>query len=150
MGAVGEDGVHRETDRRRPSGRSERPDRRRHRAARGDEVVDQHGTAARVRGQVGKRDLYAAVPGPPLAEDGIRSVHQVGDGGGPLDAFRYAEDERRLDVPADPPRQQRRGMHGLRGNAEEFGQRADAVEMRIDGHEPVEAGDSSRARSRRG
>jgi hypothetical protein len=67
-----------------------------------------------------------------------RRAHEARDGCDPLDALRVrAQDDRRLDMPADPLGQQRGRVDRIGGNAEEVGKRGNAVEVGIDGYEPV-------------
>ena len=91
-------------------------------------------------GQVGHIDIDAAIPMPHLAKNRPGSACSLGNRRDPLLAFLVrADDEGRADFLRDPVGEKRGRVQRIRGNGVEGGKRRIAMQVRVDGYQPVEA-----------
>ena len=100
---------------------------------------------------IGQLERNPPIAEPALDEDGIRAPGQSGDPADPLLALGVGPDHNgphhRV---ADPGGDKRGGMQRKGRNGVDLGQRRAAMEMRIDGDEPVEPGREEACELRRG
>jgi len=109
-----------------------------HRAGGRDDVVDQHRHPPAQPFDLGVGNLDLAIATPLLLEHDVGRAGEVGDGARPLRALAVGPDhDRRADVRPYPARHRGCCSHGDCLELVDLGELAMAVEVRIDGHEPV-------------
>lgn len=110
-----------------------------HRVARGGDIVGEHRLTPPPRPEIGNLYVDAAVAVAELSEHGERRADTRRDRGDPLLALLVGTDqEGRLDVCRNPIGEHRCGVKRYIRNGVERRQRFIAMQVRIDGHQPVE------------
>ena len=119
--------------------RSQKSDRLQHGLPAGNDIVEENGRSITDGGHVRRTDRYAPVAMADFLQSRIRRIDVAGGFGNPLRTFFVRADEEWIfHMRGDPGRDGRRRMHGGDGNLVKLSQRFVAVQMRIDGHQPVE------------
>ena len=139
LGPGGKQRMHRDADGRRQTGAHERTHGFDHRACRRDNVVDDDRRAIAMSRNVWRGHVDDAVGMAHLAKNQIGRLREGGHRRHPLFAFLVRPHENRtVHVRGNPRGQRGRGVHHATRHGVDLGQRMVPVQVRIDGHEPVD------------